>query len=219
MRILTETQGDDRWEVARKGRITASSIGNVLAGHGTKSRFEYRMLLCMDLEGIEDFRDSASWYEDGRRYEKHARGWYNWNVAEVKETGFVLHDEYNWLGASPDGLVGADGCIEIKYRKTLKTYHDSNIKNVPRGYESQMQTEMWVCNRQWCDYVNYWRDENSGKEQAHVRRIERDEGRIRELEEAALVFWSEVLKLYRKRTGKEQFVYPFDDLKNYRTPK
>jgi hypothetical protein len=174
------------------------------------------MQLCLDLEGVEDFRDSAIWFEDGRRYEGHARGWYDWNVATVAETGFVLHDEYNWLGASPDGLVGDDGCIEIKFRKTLRTYHDSNIKNVPRGYESQMQTQMWVMDRKWCDYVNYWRDDAAQKEQAHVRRIYRDEGRIRELEEAALVFWAEVLALYRKRTGKETFLFPFDDLDNYK---
>jgi len=211
MRVLTEKQGDDLWDIARKGRITASSIGKVLAGKGTKGRYEYMLQLVMDLEGIEDFQDSASWFEDGRRYEGHARGWYDWNVKEVKETGFVLHDEYNWLGASPDGLVGDDGMIEIKFRKTLKTYHDSNIKDPPRSYLSQMQTGMWVCNREWCDYVNYWRSDEHGKEQAHVRRIYRDEGRIRELEDAALVFWSEALTLFRKRTGKDQFLFPFDD--------
>jgi len=217
MRILTTTQGDDLWDIARKGRITASAIGNALAGKGTKSRFEYRMQLCLDLEGVEDFRDSAIWFEDGRRYEGHARGWYNWHMpAECIETGFVLHDEYNWLGASPDGLVNEDGMIEIKYRKTLKTFHDSNIKNPPRGYLSQMQTGMWVCNREWCDYVNYWRDDATQKEQAHVRRIYRDEGRIRELEEAALVLWAEVLALYRKRTGKETFLYPFDDIEKFK---
>lgn len=213
MRILTEKQGDDAWEVARKGRITASSISNVLAGHGTRSRFDYRMQLVMDLEGIADYRDSAIWFEDGRRYESYARGWYNWNVTEVQEVGFVLHETYNWLGASPDGLVGDKGCIEIKYRKTLKTYHDSNIKPIPRAYQSQMQTEMWVCEKEWCDYVNYWRDEGAEKEQAHVRRIYRDEGRIRELEDAAIVFWSEVLELFRKRTGEDTFMYPFDNYK------
>ena len=216
MRILTDVQGNDMWEVARKGRITASSIGHVLAGHGTKSRYEYRMQLCLDLEGIEDFRDSASWFEDGRRFEAHARGWYNWNVAECSETGFVLHDEYNWLGASPDGLVGDDGCIEIKYRKNLRTYHDSNVKPISRLYASQMQAVMWVCDRQWCDYVNYWRSPDGKKEQAHVRRVVRDDGRIRELEEASLVFWREVLKLYQQRTGKETFLYPFDALRQYK---
>jgi len=211
LRVLSEKQGTDEWELARKGRITASSIGHVLAGKGTKSRFDYIMQLCLDLEGIEDFRDSAHWFEAGRMYEGHARGWYDWNVAKVKETGFVLHDEYNFIGASPDGLVGDDGCIEIKYRKTLKTFHESQIKPIGRLYESQVHTEMWICNRSWCDYVNYWRDDKFDKEQAHVRRIVRDEGRIRELEEAAIIFWSEVLTMFRKRTGRDSFLYPIDD--------
>ena len=209
MRILTTTQGTDEWDAARKGRITASSIGNVLAGKGTKTRFNYRMQLVLDLEGVADFKDSAIWFEAGRLYEGHARGWYDWNQAAVTETGFVLHDTYNWLGASPDGFVGDDGMIEIKYRKTLETFHDSNIKNVPRGYLSQMQTGMFVCNRQWCDYVNYWRCDATQREQAHVRRIYRDEGRIRELEDAALIFWMETIELYRKRNGKDQFEFPF----------
>ena len=216
MRVLTETQGDDKWDMARKGRITASSIGNVLAGKGTKSRYEYRLQLVMDLEGIEDFTDSAIWFEEGRLYEGHARGWYDFHAAPVTQIGFVLHDDYNWLGASPDGLVGDDGMIEIKYRKTLRTFHESNLKNPPRAYLSQMQTGMWVCNRAWCDYVNYWRDDKSQKEQAHVRRIFRDEGRIRELEEAAFIFWSETLALFRKRTGKDQFLFPFDDIELYK---
>jgi hypothetical protein len=174
------------------------------------------MLLVLDLEGVEDFQDTAFWFEEGRLYEGHARGWYDWHKSKVTETGFVLHDEYNWLGASPDGLVGDDGMIEIKYRKTLKTFHESNIKDPPRAYLSQMQTGMWVCNRQWCDYVNYWRSDEHQKEQAHVRRIYRDEGRIRELEEAALIFWSEVLAMFRKRTGKDQFLFPFDDIELYK---
>lgn len=210
MRILTDKQGTDAWEVARKGRITASCIGKILAGKGTKTRHEYMLQLVMDLEGIQDFRDSAIWFEKGRQYEAHARGWYNWEREQVTETGFVLHDEYNWLGASPDGLVGQDGSIEIKYRTYLHTYQDANTKAIPRLYEYQMQAVMWICNRNWCDYVNYWRSDKHEKEQGKIRRIERDDGKIRELEEAAFIFWRETLQLYRKRTRKEQFQFPWD---------
>ena len=210
MRELCKHQGNREWDMARKGRITASSIGHVLAGRGTKSRMNYRQQLVLDLEGIEDFADTASWFEAGRKYEAHARGWYDFHKAEVTETGFVLHDEYNWLGCSPDGLVGNDGAIEIKYRTSLATFEEANTKPIPRIYASQMQAVMWVCDRAWCDYVNYWRDDRNGKEQATVRRIHRDDGRIRELEDAALIFWAEVIKLYRSRTGEETFTYPWD---------
>lgn len=210
MRILTTTQGDDAWEVARKGRITASSIANVLAGKNTKSRREYILQLVLDLEGIEDFRDSAQWFADGRKYEAHARGWYNWEREPVTECGFVLHEHYNWLGASPDGFVGDDGCVEIKYRKWLRTFTDSIAKPIPRLYDYQMQAQMWVCDKQWCDYINYWRDDATGKEQGHIRRVERDEAKIVELENACFVFWEEVLATYQKRTGKTQFQFPRD---------
>lgn len=216
MRVLTDKQGTDAWEVARKGRITASAIGKILAGKGTKGRHDYKMQLVLDIEGIEDFRDSATWFEKGRTYEAHARGWYNWEREQVTETGFVLHDDYNWLGASPDGLVGDDGCIEIKYREFLHTYNDANTKAIPRLYYSQMQAVMWICNRQWCDYVNYWRSDAHEKEQGNIRRIVRDDGRIRELEDAAFVFWGEVLEKYRERTGKETFEFPFDNYKGLR---
>jgi putative phage-type endonuclease len=213
MRILTEKQGTDDWDIARKGRITASSIGKVLAGKNTKTRREYMLQLVLDLEGIMDYADSAQWFEKGRIYEGHARGWYNWERETVTETGFVLHDEYNWLGASPDGLVGEDGSIEIKFREYLHTYHDSNIKPISRLYDCQMQTVMWVCNREWCDYVNYWRSDPHQKEQGHIRRVVRDEAKIRELEQACFIFWDDVLALYRKRTGKEHFTFPWDNRK------
>lgn len=211
MRVLTTEQGTREWERARKGRVTASAIGNVLAGLGTKTRREYRDSLVLDLEGVEDFADTSPWFLHGRMYEDHARGWYNWEVQDVTAMGFVLHESYNWLGASPDGGVPAKrGGIEIKCRKTLRSYHDACIKPPSRLYLSQMQATMWVCGWEWIDYVNYWRDDATKKEQGHVRRIMRDNGRIRELEDAALLFWREVVMQYRRAHPDAPIVFPFD---------
>lgn len=212
MRVLTKEQNTDAWEVARKGRLTASAIGKILSGKNTKTRHDYILELVLDLEGIADFRDSGAWYIEGRKYEKHALGWYQWTEnVDVEETGFVLHDEYNWIGCSPDGLVGASGMVEIKYRKYLRTFNDSITKPIPRIYDCQMQTQMWLCNRRWCDYVNYWRDDATGKEQGHIRRVMRDQARIRELENAAFLFWQAVIEKYRERNGNAIFGYPFDN--------
>ena len=73
-----------------------------------------------------------------------------------------------------------------------------------------MQIGMFVSERQWCDYMNYWRSDSGDKEQGHIRRIERDDGKIRELEEAAMLFWRETVNLYRTRTKKDFIVYPWD---------
>lgn len=211
MRVLTRLQGTPEWHLARKGRITASCINKVLAGKGTKGRQEYGLQLVLDLENIADFADSASWYEEGRKYESYARGWYSWDKnADVDETGFVLHPKYNWFGCSPDGLVGDDGCLEIKYRKSTGTYEEAITKPIPRMYDYQMQAQMAVLEREWCDYVNYWRNDATGQEQGHTRRVHRDDGKIRELEEAAMLFWRDVVEYYQKRTGNDTFSFPWD---------
>jgi putative phage-type endonuclease len=212
MRILTPDQESDEWHIARKGRITASAIMKVLAGAHTKGRAEYIMNLILDLEGIGDFRDSAPWFEAGKKYEPYALGWYQVERdVDVKKTGFVLHGEYNWLGCSPDGLVDPDGNIEIKYRKTPETFEASIVKPISPAYFAQMQMQMAVCDRQWCDYLNYWRDESGHREQGHIRRVERDDGRIRELTDAAMLFWREVVTTYRQRTKKDSIEFPFDN--------
>lgn len=212
MRVLTATQNTDDWYAARKGRITASNITKCLAGKNTKGRREYAMNIVLDLENVEDFRDDAPWFMEGRKYESYARGWYQWEHASVTEVGFVLHDEYNWLGASPDGLIGDDGNLEIKYRKNLTTFNDAIVKPIPRAYLYQMQLQMFVCDCQWTAYVNYWRNEALKKEQGHVQIVERDDALISELEDAAFAFWGgDVLDLWRERNGDKPIEFPWDE--------
>lgn len=210
MRILTMTQNTDEWYAARKGRITSSGIDKCLSGKNTKGRRDYAMSIVLDLENVEDFRDDAPWFLAGRKYESYARGWYQWEHKTVTEVGFVLHEEYNWLGASPDGLIGDDGNLEIKYRKTLGTFTTALTKPIPRAIMYQMQLQMFICDRDWTAYVNYWRDEQLKKEQGNVQYVERDDAMIRELEEAAFRFWGEdVLSLWRARNGDKPITFPW----------
>jgi len=206
MRVLCDTQRDennqstDEWLACRRGKITASAIAHVLAREGTDSRESYLLRLTQDLEGVPDLEDDdpKPWFTDGRVYEDWARGWYSWNCnVDVIETGFILHDDYNWIGCSPDGLVGSDGLIEIKYRKTLKTYA-KHTTHVALGDLKQMQMQLFVTERAWCDYVNYWRDDD-GNEKGHVRRIQRDDDQIKALVNMCELFWIAVHKLHESR--------------------
>lgn len=211
MRVLTDDQRSEAWQYARRGRITASSIEKCLAGMNTKSRKGYIRKLVLDLDGIDDFEDDAQWFVLGRKFEPYALGWYQYEKSvDVETTGFVLHDTYNWLGASPDGLVDDKGGVEVKFRTSLRTFHDACTKNLSRAYDYQMQACMWVCNRDWWDYVNYWRSVDGRKEQGHVQRVERDEGKIREIEDAALILWRDVVKAYYEHTGNDFLTFPFD---------
>ena len=79
-----------------------------------------------------------------------------WAGVEVNEVGFMVREEgHVRVGFSPDGLIGDNGCLEIKSRtqgRQLSTILDGKppVENLP-----QMHAGMWVSGREWCDYVSY----------------------------------------------------------------
>lgn len=211
MRVLVDEQRTEAWHAARRGRITASNVNKIRAGKGTKTRKDYIDTLVLDLDDVDDFADSAPHFEFGRKLEPYAIAWYSFEKdVDVEETGFVLHPDYNYLGASPDGLIGDRGRLEVKCRRNLKTYHDACVKPITPAYAYQMQAELCVCGGDWIDYVNYWRHPGGHKEQGHIRRIMRDEAMIKEIENAAVVFWRDVVREYIRETGNEFYTFPWD---------
>jgi hypothetical protein len=217
MKIVCDKQNTPEWEAARMGKITASAIKCVLAKPTTKSYRLYVQELVLDLEGMPREPDDAPWYEAGRQWESWARGWYSWNkMIDVHETGFIVHDDYEWLGCSPDGLVMSESThlldtgkgiiaptepiygVEIKFRKYLHTFHEHVTKTTPAAYD-QMQASMLVTGLPCWDYVNFWRDDKMDLEQGHVRRIYRDEARINKILERAMKCRADVLRRVMQR--------------------
>lgn len=203
MNVLCTTQGTPEWHKARHGRITASCAAIAIGGKHTKRRRLYIEQLADDLEGIPNFEDedTAPWFVDGRYYESWARGWYSFKFdTDVEQTGFVVHDDYSWLGCSPDGLVGDDGGVEIKYRKFLRTYKKHAALRANASVQAQIQMSMFVTGRQWWDYVNYWRDDANELEQGSCERIERDDAYINnELLPAFVSLYDDVQGLLKQR--------------------
>ncbi len=202
MIVLCEQQRTPEWHEARRCRITASAARHALAKRGGKGRQGYVEKLVEDLEGIPDFaeEDNPPWFVDGVYYESWARGWYSWTFdKDVRETGFIVHDEYQWLGCSPDGMLDPDGGMEIKYRKSLKTFQEHSAKGTVAGVMPQVQTTLFITGRQWWDYVNYWRSDDHDLEKGSVQRIERDDAYINNtLLPAFLGLWSEVQGLLKR---------------------
>lgn len=196
MRILCETQRTPEWFAAKKGRISASSAYLCLSGKATKSRRNYVDCIADDLQGIPDFddEDPKPWFTDGIYYESFARGWYQFKTnRDTVQTGFVVHDEYDWIGCSPDDLVGDDGLAEYKFRKSLHTFDEHSKCTLARAVKAQIHTQLFVCDRQWCDYTNYWRDDANGFEKGHIQRIYRDQSYIdNTLLPAFVSFWKDV---------------------------
>eukprot|EP00898_Chlorokybus_atmophyticus_P005277 jgi/Chlat1/5750/Chrsp38S05569 len=91
--------------------------------------------------------------ERGERRECYGKLAYEFCMdSVVSPPQFRMHDRHSWLGACPDGLVGADGLIEIKSPARRAHTH------VPRHNMPQLQGELEICEREWVDFTSFTRD-------------------------------------------------------------
>lgn len=180
-----DNQYTDEWYSARLGKVTASRVADVMAktktGYST-SRQNYMMqLLCERLTGKKEESYSSAAMQRGTEMEPIARAVYEAEKGLfVVETGLVEHEEIKNFGASPDGLVGDDGLIEIKCPNTA-THVDFLRTEKPQGkYQWQMLAQMACTGRKWCDFVSY-DDRLPYPLNYHCVRFERDDIRINEM--------------------------------------
>ena len=204
-------QRSDAWFAARLGKVTASKVADVMAktksGWGAGRANYMAQLISERLTGkpADSFTNAAMQW--GTEKEPDARAAYEFFFdAEVVEVGFVDHPTLPNSGASPDGMVGDDGLIEIKAPNTA-THIDTLLKGkVPPKYVPQMQWQMACTERQWCDFVSY--DPRLPESmQLWVRRVERDDKAIEEMETHVKAFLAEVdstvVKLLTMYEGEE----------------
>lgn len=198
-------QRSPEWYAARLGRVTASRVADVLAktksGWGA-SRANYASQLIVErLTGqvAESFQNAAMQW--GTLTEPEARAAYEWHAnAEVKEVGFIPHPSINMAGASPDGLVGNDGMVEIKCPSTATHIETLLEGSVPAKYVMQMQFQMACAGRAYCDFVSF--DPRVPEPmRLFVRTIVRDDEAIADIESQVRVFLAELAeKVERLRT-------------------
>lgn len=189
-------QRSDEWFQIRLGKVTASRVADVVAKTKTgwgASRANYMAeLLAERLTGspAEKFTNSAmQWGTDN---ESAARQKYSEiKGVVVSEIAFVSHPRIEMSGASPDGLVGMVGNLEIKAPNTATHIETLLSGSVASKYNIQMQWQMACCERDWCDFVSY--DPRLPEEmQLFIQRIERDDKLIGELEEQVEEFLHEL---------------------------
>jgi putative phage-type endonuclease len=110
---------------------------------------------------------------------------------DVTPVGFVPHPTISMSGASPDGLVGEVGLVEIKCPQTA-THLDIVMGGaVPDKYLAQMQWQMACTGRAWCDFVSY-DPRLSAELRLIIRRVARDEAQIAALREDVVAFLGEL---------------------------
>jgi hypothetical protein len=133
----------------------------------------------------------------GSEIEPYAREYYELlNDCPARQVGFVERNED--IGASPDSLVGEDGLLEIKC--PLPTTHIRTLidDNVPAEHKPQIQGQLWVCERQWCDFVSY--DPRVRQKPYFCERVYRDEDYIKELHIKIQMFIDEMNALMKTLT-------------------
>ena len=189
-------QKSEEWFKARLGKVTASRVADVLAKTKTgysASRDNYMAQLVVERmtnTQAESFTNAAMQW--GTDQEPFARAAYevSQNVM-VEETGLVDHPTIPMAGASPDGLIGEDGLVEIKCPNTATHIDTLLTQTVPGKYITQMQFQMACTGRQWCDFVSF-DPRMPAKAQLFVKRVMRDEAFIKEIETEIKKFLAEV---------------------------
>jgi putative phage-type endonuclease len=153
-------QGSAEWFASRLGKVTASKVYDVMAktksGYGAARKNYMMELLCQRLTGAREEGFTNAAMQRGNDLEPMARGRYEIeNDLLVSETGLIDHPAFEGFAASPDGLVGDDGLIEIKCPNTATHIDFMKTGKINPRYQSQMTAQMLCTGREWCDFVSF----------------------------------------------------------------
>ena len=154
-------QGSNSWYDIRLGKVTASRMKDFLSNGRSKDSkmgatcISYaNELIAEMITGKSPFQtnQACQW---GIDHEDEARKEYEFlTETEVKEVGFITNKN-EICGMSPDGLIGDFGLIEIKCPFTSKNHVLHLLGEIPKDYYLQMQYQLFISERKWCDFVSY----------------------------------------------------------------
>ena len=198
-------QRSEEWFAARLGKVTASKIADVMAktksGYSA-SRANYMSALLIErLTGRREEGFTSAAMQWGTDTEPQARAAYEFMEGHtVEEVGFVDHPSVRMSGASPDGLVGDDGLVEIKCPNTATHLELMLTDKIPAKYISQMQWQMACTGRTWCDFVSF--DPRLPENlMLYVRRVARDDAAIADMEVEVTKFLNDLDETIAKLMG------------------
>jgi putative phage-type endonuclease len=200
-----DIQRSEAWFQSRLGRVTASRVADVIAktksGYSASRDNYMAQLICERLTGQqgESFTNAAMTW--GTETEPLARSAFEaYADVMVEEVGFVPHPSIEMSGASPDGLVGLFGMLEIKCPNTATHIDTLLSQTVPGKYITQMQWQMRCCERQWCEFVSF--DPRLPQDlQLFVKRVEFDPEYVAMLEKEVIQFLAELDDKVNKLTN------------------
>jgi putative phage-type endonuclease len=189
-------QRTKEWFAARCGKVTASRVADIIAktktGYSASRENYLAQLVCERMTGkpAESYSNAAMQW--GTDQEPFARAAYE--AAKdvlVEEMGFAVHPTIEGAGASPDGLVGEFGLVEIKCPNTATHIQTLLDQKIPEKYITQMQWQMACTKRNWCDFVSFDPRMEEGL-QLFIKSVEYHPMYVAELEKEVIYFLMEV---------------------------
>ena len=189
-------QRTEDWFKARAGKVTASRVADIIArtksGYSASRDNYMAQLICERMTGTpaESFTNAAMQW--GTEQEPFARAAYeSAKDVLVEEVGFIPHPIIQNSGASPDGLVGEFGLVEIKCPNTSTHIQTLLDQKIPEKYITQMQWQMCCTDRRWCDFVSFDPRMAEGL-QLFIKRVEFDPEYVSMLEKEVILFLQEL---------------------------
>jgi putative phage-type endonuclease len=191
-----DEQRTDEWFAARLGKVTASRVADLMAttksGYAASRDNLMALLVVERLTGQQQDGYTSASMQWGTEQEPFARAAYEIATGQiVDECGFVPHPTIANAGASPDGLVGTDGLVEIKCPNTAGMIDALLTQTVPGKYNAQMQMQMACTGRAWCDYAVF-DPRMPTKAQLFIKRVPRDPVFIQKMEAEIVKFLGEL---------------------------
>ena len=169
VKIHNMEQRSDEWFAIKKGKASASRAQAI--GNGGKGLENYVIEIMAEYYSIAERENYINEHmQRGIELEPIAKQIYELeHDCEVREIGFAEYNEY--IGCSPDGLVGKDGMIEIKC-PCDRIYLGILInEKIDSGYVWQCQMNMLILKRKWCDLIFY---NPNFKKSMYIKRLKAD---------------------------------------------
>ena len=202
-------QRSDEWFSERAGKITASRMSDVMVEREVgkfksgprKGKPKPQPLALVNyahqlaaerLTQKPRKQVKAAALQWGREVEPAAVAAYQAETGTIVEIcGFITHPKYDFIGASPDFLVDADGGGEVKSPESPEVHLETLLNGLPPEHIAQIQGGLWVMNRQWWDFISYHPDFPESL-RIYIQRIPRDDEYIARLESACLLMEADV---------------------------
>lgn len=148
-------QRSPEWHAARKGRVTGSNVGAILGLDPNRGPDDVLRAMVRDYHGAErEFKGNVA-TDYGTMHEAGAIAEYEMETGnDVEECGLFVHPKYDWLAASPDGIVGPATLLEVKCPYGKRDDNPPVFKTVDEQphYAAQMQIGMACASMMWCDF-------------------------------------------------------------------